>query len=158
MTPAPENPETPARPAPPSGPLELAPGVSVPSAAVRFSYSTSRGPGGQNVNKRLTKAELRIAIDEIPVNARVRTRLVDLAAGRITTEGELVIVADEFRSQGANREACLDRLRELIIRAKAIPKTRRPTRPTRGSVQRRLDEKKRRGQTKGQRRPDAGEH
>lgn len=146
-------------PAPPEGPFELAPGVSVPGGTVRFSYSTSRGPGGQNVNKRLTKAECRIALAAIPVSARVRARLEVLAAGRLTGEGDLLIVADEFRSQRANRQACLDRLRELIVQARAIPKMRKATRPTRGSVQRRLEEKKRRSTTKGarSRRPDSGD-
>jgi ribosome-associated protein len=154
-----DEPET-TGPAPVTGPMELAPGVSVPASVVRFAYSTSRGPGGQNVNKRLTKAELRIAPGAIPLSARARARLEVLAGGRITGEGDLVITADEFRSQRANREACLDRLRELIILAKVVPKPRRPTKPTRGSVQRRLEAKKQRSQTKGQRRigPDAGDH
>jgi ribosome-associated protein len=149
----------PAAAPPPSGPVELAPGVNVPEAALRFAFSTSRGPGGQNVNKRLTKAELRIAVAAIPLSARAMARLQSLARGRITGDGDLMIAADEFRSQRANRQACLDRLRDLIVQAKAIPKTRKPTRPTRGSIQRRLEEKKRRSAAKGSRgaRPDHGE-
>jgi ribosome-associated protein len=143
--------QPPPPPRPPTGPVELAPGVAVPEGAVRFAFSTSRGPGGQNVNKRLTKAELRIAVAEIPISARAAARLAVLAAGRITVDGDLTIVADEFRSQRANRQACLDRLRELIVQAMVIPKTRRPTKPSRGSVQRRLEEKKRRSATKGAR-------
>lgn len=145
---APANP-----PSPPSatGPVELAPGVSVPESVLRFAFSSSRGPGGQNVNKRLTKAELRVALESLPMPPAAVERLRTLGAGRLTSEGDLLIVSDEHRSQRANREACLDRLRELIVRAKAVPKRRKATRPTRGSVQRRREAKERRSEIKSSR-------
>lgn len=132
--------------------IEVAPGVRVSAAVLSFQFVSSGGPGGQNVNKRATKAELRVRVVDLPLPARVLERFVTIAAGRINDEGEVVIAADEHRSQGQNRSACLDRLRELIVQAQHVPKVRRKTRPSRGSVERRIEEKKRRGETKQRRR------
>jgi len=121
--------------------------------AIGISFVRSSGPGGQNVNKRSTKAQLRINIDEIPLNDRARARLLRLGRGAINTKNELVLNADDTRSQSRNRKACMDRLREIIMRAMIEPKARRATKPTRGSVRRRLEEKKQRSQTKQRRRP-----
>lgn len=151
----PPHPDTP-------GGVAVAPGVRVPAAALRFSFARSSGPGGQNVNKVSTKAELRVGVDELPLPARVRARLRRLAGSRfiggqtVTDQtgrehvvgGEVVIVADEHRSQSRNKAECLDRLRELLVAAMAEPKIRRPTRPTRGSQDRRIAEKKARGRIK----------
>jgi ribosome-associated protein len=134
------------------GALELAPGVRVAHRAVRMSYSTSRGPGGQNVNKRLTKAELRISLADVPLPQAAHGRLARLAKAHLAGDGEIVIASDEHRSQSANRAACFDRLRELIVRAKVAPKTRRRTRPSRGSVERRLEAKRRTSESKASRR------
>jgi len=131
--------------------VEIAPGLSVSSAVLRFSFSGSRGPGGQNVNKRATKAELRVLVSDLPLSAPVAMRLTDLAGRRIIDGGELVITADESRSQGQNKSACLDRLRELLVQAKVKPKIRRATKPSRGSKERRLVEKKSRGKIKARR-------
>lgn len=140
----------------PSG-LELAPGVRVAKGAVRFAFSGSAGPGGQNVNKVATKAELRVALADLPIADDVRDRLAQLAGGRLTATGELVIASDEHRSQMRNRAECMARLRELLVRAMTRPKRRRPTRPTRGSVQRRLEAKRQKGETKRRRRPPRGD-
>ena len=121
--------------------------------AISISFIRSSGPGGQNVNKRSTKAQLRINIDEIPLNDRARARLLRLGRSAINTKNELVLSADDTRSQSRNRKACMDRLREIIMRAMIEPKARRATKPTRGSVRRRLEEKKQRSQTKQRRRP-----
>ena len=136
-----------------ASPIEVAPGVRVPEAALRFSYTTSRGPGGQNVNRRATRAELRVQIEDLGLSQRARRRLEDLAGARLTDAGELIIASDEKRSQRQNREICLVRLRELIVRARALPKPRKPTRPSRGAVERRIKEKKQRGEIKKRRRP-----
>lgn len=77
----------------PPGGLQLAPGVHVPGGTVRFAYSRSSGPGGQNVNKRSTKAELRVALFALPLREGAMSRLRDQAAGFITGEGELVTLA-----------------------------------------------------------------
>ena len=139
-------------PAPELPGLELAPGVRVPQGLLTFSFAASSGPGGQNVNKRATKAELRLPLWALPIPADALLRLTALAGRRLTDTGELVITSDEQRSQSQNRAACLQRLRELLVQALARPKRRRPTRPTRGSVERRLESKRslsRRKQSRG---------
>jgi len=133
---------------PSDGRVEVAPGVRLAPAELVFAFSSSSGPGGQNVNKRATKAELRVRLDAIPLSGRARDRLVLLAGKRLTDSGEIVLVADEHRSQGQNRGECLDRLRELLVEAMAVPRTRRKTRPSRGSVERRLADKERRSERK----------
>jgi ribosome-associated protein len=135
--------------------IELAPRVIVPEAAVRFAFSRSSGPGGQNVNKLSTKATLRVpmaAIEERigPVNAQ-RLRLL-LGPSRLTADGEVLINAEESRSQHANKQAALDRLRALLIEATRPRRVRRKTKPSRGSRERRIESKKQRGATKRARR------
>jgi ribosome-associated protein len=136
----------------PDGQVEVAPGVHVRPEVLEFKFVSSGGPGGQNVNKRATKAELRVRADRLPITPRALERLATIAAGRLNDDGEIVIAADEFRSQGQNRSACLERLRELIVQAMHVPKVRRKTRPSRGSVERRISEKKKRSETKRTRR------
>ena len=145
------------RPDEPVG-VEIAPGVRVPEAALRFSFAAASGPGGQNVNKRATKAILRLALSDIPVSERVRTRIRRLGSGWLTgEEGELLIMADEHRSQRRNKDACLERLRALLVQALVPPKPRIATRPGRGAIERRLREKRERSQRKNRRREDHDE-
>lgn len=139
----------------PSG-VAVAPGVRVPAAVLRFSFVRASGPGGQNVNKRSTAAELRVSLADLPIAPGARLRLADAASHLVTADGELIIECDEHRSQERNRGGCLERLRELVVRALAVPKVRRKTRPSRGSKERRLSEKKHRGATKAHRR-DGGD-
>jgi ribosome-associated protein len=133
----------------------IAPGVYVPESALEFSFSSSSGPGGQNVNKRATKATLRLGLLNLPIPGDALERLRGLGSHFITGEGELLIQCDEHRSQERNREGCLERLRELLVAALRRPKVRRATRPTRGSKERRLTEKKQRGETKRRRRDES---
>ena len=134
------------------GGVEVAPGVRVAADALRFAFSSSSGPGGQNVNKRATKAELRVRLSDLPIHGEARARLAEQASHLVTVDGELVIVADEHRSQPRNKDECLDRLRALVVRAMVRPKPRRKTKPSRGSVERRLTEKKVVGERKRRRR------
>jgi ribosome-associated protein len=134
------------------GGVEVAPGVRVGADVLRFSFSRSAGPGGQNVNKLATKAELRVWLGSLPIPHRAAARLRDLAGSRVTEGDELILVAQSERSQQRNREICLEKLRELILRAMVEPKVRRKTKPTRGSVERRIREKKSRSQIKKDRR------
>jgi len=131
----------------------LAPGVRVRDEDISITFSRSSGPGGQNVNKRSTKAQLRIALSAIPLRDRAMMRLRRLAGNAINTNDELLIERDETRSQSRNRRACMDRLRELVSRAVIEPKQRRATKPTKGSIRRRLDSKSRRSETKRLRKP-----
>jgi ribosome-associated protein len=136
----------------PSANVELAPGVSAPSSALRFQFSRSGGPGGQNVNKLNTKAELWLSVDAIVgLTHRARQRLVALAGKRLTQSGEIHLASESERTQEGNRSSVLQRLRELIVSAAHEPKPRRKTKPTRASKRRRLESKRSRSQIKSRR-------
>lgn len=132
--------------------IELAAGVWTDRSELRFGFSRSSGPGGQNVNKVNTKTELRVRPESLHgMTDKARARLRVLAANRITNEGDLLIVSETGRTQEANRQECMKRLGTLIAEALPEPKKRQPTRPTKGSVVKRLDQKKARGVLKKQR-------
>ena len=150
------NSETFVRKEPASG-VELAPGIFAPESAVRFQYARSSGPGGQNVNKVNTKAELWVTASAITgLTDAARLRLQQMAGHRWTITGEIHIASDTERRQEGNREEVLTRLRELLIQAIHEPKKRRKTRPSRASKRRRVDGKRRRGDIKAGRK-NAGE-
>jgi ribosome-associated protein len=133
--------------------IELAPGVSVAADALRLQYARSSGPGGQNVNKVSSKAELWVAVEAlVGLSDRARARLREQAGSRLTKADEIHLASDESRSQESNRQIVLDRLREMIVRARHEPKVRRKTKPSRAARQRRLEGKKRRSETKALRR------
>jgi ribosome-associated protein len=123
--------------------IELAPGVWTDRAELRFGFSRSSGPGGQNVNKVNSKTELRIRPEALHgLSDGAMGRLRTLAGRRITLEGDLLIVAESERTQESNRQICLKKLRDLIITAAKVPKIRRKTRPSRGAKERRLEGKR----------------
>jgi len=133
--------------------LELAPGVWIPTDAIRMQFARSSGPGGQNVNKVSTKAELWIRVDALMgLSNSARARLIQLAGHRLTVAGEIHFDSDVERSQQANRQLVFDRLRALLIQAMREPKKRRKTRPSRSSRERRLASKKARSEIKSHRR------
>ncbi len=152
----PDTPQPPPnQPGPPDGAhgFDAGAGIVIPWQAIQTSAVRSSGPGGQNVNRRATKVELRVHINDIPLNDDARERLLRLAGTRITQHGELIIVAQTGRTQPENKRRCLDELARLVTRARRKPKVRRPTKPTKASKRRRLDAKKQRGQIKKTRRP-----
>ena len=116
---------------------------------LEFSFIRASGPGGQNVNKVSSAVRLRFDIGHSPsLPDDVRSRLIRLAGRRVTEQGELIITAQNHRSQERNRQEALDKLIDLIKRAAVPPVPRRPTRPTAGSRKRRLESKIRRGTIK----------
>jgi ribosome-associated protein len=136
--------------------IRVVPGVLVAAGGWDIQYSRSSGPGGQNVNKVNTRAQLSVRLGAIVgLSDRAMARLRTLAGSRLTTDDRIVISSDSQRTQERNREAVLDRLRQLVADARWEPKPRRKTRPSKASKQRRLESKRRRGQIKSQRRsPD----
>ena len=111
------------------------------------------GVGGQNVNKRSTRATLRWKLAtsrSLPDD--VRARLIARHGRRVTTSGELILSSQRFRDQGRNVADCLERLRAMLADAEPAPRSRRATRPTRASAERRLREKRQRSETKRHRR------
>lgn len=130
--------------------------IRVPEAAIEERFIRASGPGGQNVNKVSSAAELRVALASIEgLDERALERLRALAGRRINAAGELVLRAETSRSQHENRAICLDKLKEIVSSAARRPKFRRATKPTRGSKERRLEQKSQRSAVKRQRgRPD----
>lgn len=129
--------------------IEVTPTLSIPETEITVSFVRATGPGGQNVNKVATAAQLRFDVANSPsLTDEVRARLIKLAGRRMTADGILVIEAKRFRTQERNREDAIERLVTLISRAGQKPKNRRKTKPTAASRERRLKQKGRRSQIK----------
>jgi ribosome-associated protein len=139
--------------------LRLPDGRVLPAEVLDMSFARGGGPGGQHVNKTESKVDLRLDLtraqawlgtDDV---ARIRERW----PGRLDAEGRLFVHSSEHKSRWQNVQAALERMTELVARALQRRTPRRPTRPTRGSVRRRLEDKRRRSEHKQQRRPPAAD-
>jgi ribosome-associated protein len=121
--------------------------------ALRWQFTTSRGPGGQNVNKVATRAVLHVRPDDVHgLGDAARGRWLDLVRQRVGADGSVAFHCGEHRSQLQNREACVAQLGASVRQAEVAPKIRRPTKATRGSHERRLESKRRESLKKRERR------
>lgn len=156
MQPPANEPPKPGRDQDAPGRIRLGPGVFVHESDLTFAATRSSGPGGQNVNKRSTRVELRIRIDAIPLDSAARRRLIKFATSHVVGDDELLIASQDERSQKRNKDACLRKLSELVIKALVKPKPRIRTKPGRGAIERRLREKREHAEKKRRRQTPPG--
>jgi ribosome-associated protein len=134
--------------------LEINRHIHIPDEEFQWTFVRAGGPGGQNVNKVASKAVLRWNAASSPsLPEEVRTRLCRDWSQRLTREGDFIITSQRFRDQDRNRQDCLDKLKNLVLKAANPPKPRKATRPTRSSREARLRAKRHRSQVKSRRRP-----
>ena len=131
--------------------LRITRDISIDENDIKIGFVRASGPGGQNVNKLSTAAQLRFDTRRIALAPDAAIRLDRLAGQRMTKDGVIVIHAQRFRTQERNRADAIDRLLELLREAMTRPVPRRPTKPTLGSKKRRLEGKKRRSDVKAKR-------
>jgi len=129
--------------------------LSIADDELEFAFARSSGPGGQNVNKVNSKAQLRWPVASSPsLTDDQRSRILARLRSRITESGDLLISSQRYRDQGRNVDDCLEKLRLLLVEALTPTKPRKPTRPTRASKARRLKAKRQQTQKKqGRQRP-----
>jgi ribosome-associated protein len=134
--------------------IEITPYFSLDESELQLEFIRASGPGGQNVNKVSSAVQLRCdMLNSASLPEPVRQRLLHLARSRISEAGVLVIEAKRYRSQEQNRLDAIQRLVALLQKAAAPPKPRKKTKPTRASVEKRLEAKRRRSQSKRLRKP-----
>lgn len=138
--------------------LEVTPRIRIPVAELHFTFARSSGPGGQNVNKVNSKATLHWpVISSAGLPDDVRERFMAAFRGQINKQGELVLQSQRYRDQERNIADCVEKLSGMLRQVAQPPKRRKPTRPSRGSKQRRLNEKKARSEVKSRRRGPSSE-
>ena len=129
--------------------IQVTADISIPESEISERFVRASGPGGQNVNKVSTAVELRFDPSQSSaITSEVRDRLRAIAGSRMTADGVLVIDARRHRTQAQNREDARERLADLVRQALVRPRRRRATRPGKGAVERRIEVKKRRSDTK----------
>jgi ribosome-associated protein len=138
--------------------MQINPRIHIADEDISLEFIRASGPGGQNVNKVATAVRLRVRLDAVRgLDEDGLARLATLAGHRLTLDGELVIRAEAHRTQEGNRRAALERLAHLVAQAAIRPKTRRPSKPTKASKERRLASKAKHSRLKALRGKSAGE-
>lgn len=133
--------------------IKITPDITISEDEIQIQFMRASGPGGQHVNKTATAVQLRFDIkNSLSLPVDIRERLLRFPDRRITADGVLVITARRFRSQDQNRQDAVQRLVDLIQKSAAKPRRRRKTKPSRASIKRRLENKRRHGAKKGMRR------
>ena len=133
------------------GPKTLPPGQglpAIPDEALSERFLAATGPGGQNVNKVATACQLRVDVFKLGLSPHAYERLKVIAGSRMTSAGELIITARNYRTQEANREDARARLAQMIAEAHIVQRKRRPTKPSKAAKARRVDTKKQRSEVK----------
>lgn len=128
--------------------LDLGNGAIVPAALLRAATSRSSGPGGQNVNKTESRVTIEVDVDALPLADEQKQLVRDRLGGRISKEGVLRVTSQVERSQLANRDRALARMEELLRAALEQQTPRKRTRVPKNARRRRVEEKKKRGETK----------
>ncbi len=138
--------------------IPVTPHLNLDEAELEMTFIRSSGPGGQNVNKVSSAVQLRFNVRRSPsLPNAVAIRLIKIAGKRATNEGEIVITANQHRTQEMNRKDALARLVDLVRQATVVPKRRVKTKPTKSARQERTDTKKKRGSVKNNRRVGRGD-
>lgn len=134
--------------------IKVTPDITISEDEIQIQFMRASGPGGQHVNKTSTAVQLRFDIkNSLSLPVDIRERLLQIPDRRITADGVLVITARRYRSQDQNRQDAVQRLVDLVYKSALKPRRRRKTKPSRASIKRRLEHKRRQGAKKGMRRP-----